>query len=498
MEEKQLLLQMKGITKTFPGVMALKNVDLELKEGEVLGLLGENGAGKSTLIKVLSGAYIPDEGEIYIQGVNQNYSTPEEASEKGISIIYQELNYLTDLTVAENIFLNRLPQKKFPKIVDWTRMYSDAEKIVHELGVFIDPKAYMRDISIAEKQLVEIAKAISQNMIILVMDEPTSALSEKEVEHLLDLVRQIAKRGIGVIYISHRLEELFHVADRVQIMRDGERVSEKTMEETSRDELVQLMVGRKLEAMYPKREIGKGETIFTVTNLSSNYLKNISFQLKAGEILGVFGLMGAGQKEMAECIFGAAKKNTGMIKIRGKDVQIHSPKDAIKEGVAYLSDERKIDGLVLVQSVKENISIASIEKMSKYFKINKKLEVKKANEWKEKFDIKTPSISTAVESLSGGNQQKVILAKWLETNPQILILNEPTRGIDVGTKVEIYKLMEAFCEEGLGIIMISSELHEILQLSDRVIVLSEGRLTGEFGREELSQVKLIHSAIGEN
>jgi ABC-type sugar transport system ATPase subunit len=498
MTDNQLLLRMEGITKRFPGVIALKNVDLELKKGEVLGLLGENGAGKSTLIKILSGAYLPDEGEIYIEEVKQNYRTPKEASDQGISIIYQELNYLNELTVAENIFLNRLPLKKLFKNIDWIKLHKESKKFIEELGVNINPKSFMKDISVAEKQLVEIAKAISKNMKILVMDEPTSALSTKEVEHLLELVRKLAKKGIGIIYISHRIEELFKVADRVQIMRDGEKVGERNINFTNRDELVQMMVGRRLDAMYPKREIIKGDIIFEGINIKSDYLNNISFNLKRGEILGVFGLLGAGQKDLTATIFGIKKRNYGDFLINGKKVLINSPIDAIKNGIAFLSDERKKDGLILTQNVKENITTASINKISKFFKMNLRMEAKIANAWKERFDIKTPSIFTLIENLSGGNQQKVILAKWLETNPKVLILNEPTRGIDVGSKVEIYRLMEEFCDKGIGIIMVSSELPEIIQLADRVIVLSRGRKTGEFDRKDITQVNLLHSAIGEN
>jgi ribose transport system ATP-binding protein len=493
----QSFLEMRGITKRFPGTIALNNVSLELRTGEVLGLLGENGAGKSTLIKILSGAYQPDEGEIYIQGERQKFDTPKEASEKGIGIIYQELNYLNDLTVAENIFLNRFPRKKLFGNVDWQKMYRDAETILDGLKSSISPRADMRDLSVSEKQIVEIAKALSQELKFLIMDEPTSALSERETELLLDMVRQMTERGVGVIYISHRLEELFHLAGRVQILRDGEVVGERRIETTNRDELVGLMVGRKVESMYPKRDIGKGAEVLRVQSLSSAYVQNISFALRKGEILGVFGLMGAGQTEMAKSVFGAVRKTSGEIFVEGRRVSIGSPSDAISAGIAYLSDERKLDGLILVQSVRENISTASIKNISNPLRIDTKLEARKAEEWKLKLGIKTPTVDTAVEYLSGGNQQKVVLAKWLQTDPKVLILNNPTRGIDVGAKNELYNLMEDACEKGLGVIMISYELPEILQLSDRVLIMCEGRLTAEFSKEELTQEKLMHSAVGE-
>jgi ABC-type sugar transport system ATPase subunit len=488
---------MRGITKRFPGTVALNKVNLELKTGEILGLLGENGAGKSTLIKILSGAYQPDEGEIYIQGEKQRFATPKEASEKGIGIIYQELNYLNDLTVAENIFLNRLPRTRVFRNVDWKKLNADAQIILTELKSSINPRASMRDLSVSEKQIVEIAKAISQDLKFLVMDEPTSALSERDTELLLDIVKQMTARGVGVIYISHRIDELFHLAGRVQILRDGEVVGERKIETTNRDELVSLMVGRKVDSMYPKRDVAKGGEALVVKSLCTGTVQDVSFTLRKGEILGVFGLMGAGQTEMAKAIFGAVRKTAGEVHVDGRRVSIASSSDAIAAGIAYLSDERKADGLILVQSVKQNISTASLKDVSRPFRIDTKKESRNAEEWRQKLGIKTPSVEAAVEYLSGGNQQKVVLAKWLQTNPKVLILNNPTRGIDVGAKSELYNLMEDACEKGLGVIMISYELPEILQLSDRVLVMCEGRLTAEFQKEELAQEKLMHSAVGE-
>jgi ribose transport system ATP-binding protein len=496
MENKKYLLQMKNITKQFPGVLALNQVNLELFSGEVLALLGENGAGKSTLIKILSGAYQPDAGEIFIEGELQQYKTPREANDQGVSIIYQELNYLNDLTVAENIYLNRWPRGKRGRI-DWKKLNQDAREILDTLEVEIETTSLMKDLSVAEKQLVEIAKALSQDMKILVMDEPTSALAEREAEKLMKLVDKLRKAGTGIIFISHRLDELFLIADRVQVMRDGERVGVVKTSEASRDELIQLMVGRKLNTSYPKRDIAKREVILEVKDISTDYLKHISLQVRAGEILGIFGLMGAGRSELAQCIFGTHKKKEGEVLVEGKPVDIKNPGDAIKNGIAYVTAERKKDGLVLIQSIKENIMTASIDRYSTPFKINKKKEKEFALDWKEKLKIKAPAIDTVVSGLSGGNQQKVVLAKWLVTNPKVLILNEPTRGIDVGAKTEIYNLMEDFCEEGLGIIMISSELPEILQLADRVIVMCEGKQTGEFSFAEMNQEKLMHGAIGE-
>ena len=496
MENDGYLLQMKKVTKSFPGVRALDKVDLELNRGEVLALLGENGAGKSTLIKILSGAYRQNEGEIWIEGELQHYTTPREANEKGVSIIYQELNYLNDLTVAENIFLNRWPKSKGGR-VDWKRLHTEAKVILDTLEVDIPTKRLMRDLSVAEKQLVEIAKALSQKMKILVMDEPTSALSEKETDKLMQLVRKLRDDGTGIIYISHRLDELFLIADRVIVLRDGERVGAVSINEVKREELVQMMVGRKLDAFYPKREIEKGETVMKVNSVSTSFLKEISFCVRSGEILAIFGLMVAGRTELARCIFGAQKMTSGQILMHDKPLEIRKPADAIAGGIGYVTAERKKDGLILIQSVQENVTTASIDRYSKPYKLNRKAEKKVALDWKDKLAIKTPDITTVVSSLSGGNQQKVVLAKWLTTRPKVLILNEPTRGIDVGAKTEIYRLMEDFCAQGMGVIMISSELPEILQISDRVVVMCEGRITAEYSHSEMSQEKLMHGAIGE-
>lgn len=496
MGNNSYLLQMKGITKRFPGVLALNHVDLELSKGEVLALLGENGAGKSTLIKILSGAYQPDEGEILIEGELQQYRTPREANDRGVSVIYQELNYLNDLSVAENIYLNRLPLKGKGR-VDWKKLHEDAKQVLSTLEVTLDTSKNMRELSVAEKQLVEIAKALSQNAKILVMDEPTSALSEKEGEKLMDLVDKLRKNGTGIIFISHRLDELFYIADRIQVMRDGERVGAVFTKEARREELIQLMVGRKVDSFYEKRKIVKKGVVLSVKDIETDYLKKVSFEVRAGEILGIFGLMGSGRTELAQCIFGVHKMRNGEISMDGKPVLIRKPADAIKNKIAYVTAERKKDGLVLIQSVKENVMTASVDRYSKPIRLNTRKEKEIAEKWKQALSIKTPAITTEVKGLSGGNQQKVVLAKWLETDPKVLILNEPTRGIDVGAKAEIYSLMEDFCEQGLGVVMISSELPEVLQLSDRIVVMCEGRITGEFSYEEANQEKLMQGAIGE-
>ncbi|MHC1771410.1 MAG: sugar ABC transporter ATP-binding protein [Flexilinea sp.] len=492
------LLRMQGITKQFPGVMALDKVDLELYKGEVLAVLGENGAGKSTLLKILSGVYTQDSGDIFIEDKKMHYRSPVDALLTGVSIIYQELNYYNDLTVAENIYIGRFPKSSFAT-VNWNKLFIDSEKVLNQLKVNIDPHTVVRNLSTAEKQLVEIARAISQKgMKILVMDEPTSALSDTEVESLLTLVRNIAETGIGVIFISHRLDELFKVADRVQVLRDGKNVGEFFLQETTREELVHAMVGRDISAMYPRKEIAPGKVILEVKGLTNKTLKDISFNVHASEILGVFGLMGAGRTEMCQVIFGASSMTSGEILVDGKAINSNLPSDAMRAGIAYVPNERKTEGLILCQTVKENLITAVINKFVQGNRIvmDRQREKENAEKWVDELSISTPNTNTVIESLSGGNQQKVVLGKWLETKPKVILLNEPTRGIDVGAKVEIYKIIEDFCEQGMAVVLVSSEQTEIMALTDRCIVLCEGRLTGMLKTSEYSQERLMHYAIG--
>jgi len=491
------LLKLKGISKEFPGVKALQNVDLELNRGEVLALLGENGAGKSTLLKIISGVYLPDAGEIYVDGEKKNFKIPADAAAEGIGIIYQELSYYDELTVAENIFVGKLPKANRIK-VDWKEMNRRAKEILARLNVQIDPRALVKTLSTAEKQLVEIAKALASDTKILIMDEPTSALNDAEVKSLIEQTRKLAGEGIGVIFISHRLEELFAVADRIQIMRDGKRIDAFSMKDATPEKLVQLMVGREIKDMYPKGEIKKGDVVLEVKHLKNKTLKDISFSVRAGEILGVFGLMGAGRTEMCKAIFGASKLQEGEILMHGKPVKIHSVEDAKKAKIAYLPNDRKKEGLILSQSVKENFASAVIDRYTKGkgFIVDKKRVDRNADKWIKKLNVSTPSGDTVVETLSGGNQQKVVVGKWLETSPDVIILNEPTRGIDVGAKVEIYKLIEELCQEGMAVVMVSSEQAEVLSLTDRAIVLCEGRLTGELCCDDYTQERLMEYAIG--
>lgn len=490
------MLRMTGISKSFPGVKALDNVDLELNAGEVLALVGENGAGKSTLLKILSGAYIRDEGNIQLNGEALGVFTPRESMEKGVAIIYQEIDNFQTLTVAENILVNRLPKTGKVHRIDWKSSMQEAKVALDKISKEIAPNVLMSSLSTAQQQLVEIAKAIHMKMRILVMDEPTSALNRVETERLLQLVKEIANSGVGVIYISHRMDEIFAVADRIQVMRDGKSVASLLSSKTSRDEVVTHMVGRTLEEMYPHIKLPKGKKLLEVKNLTTADIKDISFSLYQGEIVGLFGLMGAGQTELATTLFGDITNRTGKILVDGEEVFFKSPEQAIKKGVAYIPSERKIEGLLKGMHVKANTTISSLGKLMKFLRLDLQKEDRVTKKWIKNLKIRTPSTETNIDSLSGGNQQKVVIAKWLETNPTILILNDPTRGIDVGAKADIYALMEELSSQGIGIIMISSELQETLAMSDRILVMCEGRLTGEVSRENANQEVLMKLAVG--
>ena len=495
MDGNNVVLEMKSITKAFPGVLALNSVEIDLRKGEVLGILGENGAGKSTLIKILAGVYQMDSGEILMEGRNVTFKNPQDANNAGIRVIYQELNTLEALTIAENIFLGELNNDTPFRTVNWRMLNKMASGVLSRLDVDLNPRTVMEDLTIAEKQVVEIAKAIWKEAKILVMDEPTAALSEKDTQTLFNVIRLLKKSGHSIIYISHRLDEIFEITDRVTVLRDGNKIATVNTSETNRDELIRVMVGRELKDMYPKRKVPIGDVVLEVENLNvEDKLYDISFELREGEILGVFGLLGSGRTELVNALFGVIPKQSGRIKVNGKFVNIRNPIDARENKLGLVPLDRKNEGLALILSVKENLTLSNIEDLGTGMLINKRNEEQKAIRWINEVNIKTPSIMTEINSLSGGNQQKVVLAKWLESGSKIMILNEPTRGIDVGAKVEIYQLMESLCENGAGIIMVSSELHEILSIADRVIVLNEGKLVAEFKQEEASQEKLMNAA----
>lgn len=494
MTENNIVLKMEKITKQFPGVLALDNVSIDLKKGEVLGILGENGAGKSTLIKILAGNYIKDDGEIFIDGQKFEINNPGEAMASGIRVIYQELNTLNNLTVAENIFIGEQLVKTGLKIVDWKSMVKKSKIILESLNVDLNPKAVMEDLSVSEKQVVEIAKALSKEAKILVMDEPTAALSEDDTKSLFRIIGTLKEKGVSIIYISHRLKEIFEITDRVTVLRDGKKVKTLVTGETNANELVSLMVGRDIKEMYPKREVPITEVVMEVKEMNAEGLKDISFELRKGEILGIFGLLGSGRTSLVKALFGANPIISGEIFIKGEKVSMKSPRKARDNKIGLVPLDRKIEGLALALGVKENITLANINELGKSFLINKRIEARKAEKWVNDLNIKTPGIDTEVNSLSGGNQQKVVLARWLESGSEVIILNEPTRGIDVGAKIEIYKLMQDLCEKGAAIIMVSSELPEILSIADRILVMSKGRFTEEYSKKEATEEKLLSAA----
>lgn len=491
-------LEMRQIYKTFPGVVAVDHVDLSLYQGEVLALVGENGAGKSTLIKILSGMYKADGGEIVIDGKSYTHYSTKEAIDLGIAIIYQELNYLNDLTVAENILLGQVPVMGPLNTVAYKQMYAQAQELMNSVGLgHRKPTDMVSEMSVAEKQLIEIARAFSRNVKILVMDEPTSALNEAETNKLFELIDKIKARGVGIVYISHRMEEIFKIADRVQIMRDGKYIQTLQVAETNTDELVSYMVGREIRDMFPSRDCTIGETVFAVEGLKTPFLKDISFHVRKGEVVGLFGIMGAGRTEVSRCIVGMQEVDGGVIHMDGESFVNKTPLDSLRRGISYVPAERKTEGVILIAPVKDNITLSNLGKIEQRGKLNLKRERKLAREWVQKLNIKTPEITTETQSLSGGNQQKIVIAKSLNTDPKFMILNEPTRGIDVGAKVEIYNLINRFCQEGKAVLMISSELPEIMALSDRIYVLCEGEITGELTRKDYSQETLLKYAIGE-
>lgn len=485
-----IVLQMKNIVKRYPGVVALNNVSVDFEAGQVHALLGENGAGKSTLIKVLSGAVENDEGQILIDGQSYDRMTPVISRNHGVEVIYQEYNLIPSLTVAENICLG----SKMRGLSNKKEMVQTAQEIFERYGIHIDPKVYVRDLSPAQQQLVEITKAISKNAKIIVMDEPTAQLTMSEVQKLYEIIRNLKEKNCTIIYISHRLEELFEITDCVTVMRDGCYVTTVNTAETDRDKLISLMVGRELTNTYPERNCKTEEVVLEVKNVSSYRNDDCSFVLHKGEILGMSGLVGAGRTELMRAVFGADKRLGGEILLNGKKVNIRSPKEAIELGIGLIPEDRKEQGCFLNMTIEWNIAISNIRNLTKNRLVNKKMIGAQAEKYKEKLNIKTPSLQQRVGNLSGGNQQKVVLAKVMAANTDILIFDEPTRGIDIGARHEIYQLMCELVKEGKSIIMISSDMEELLGMSDRIVVLSEGRVTGELEKEEFSQEKILSLA----
>jgi ribose transport system ATP-binding protein len=493
--ENESLLRMERISKRFPGVQALDKVDFEVYPGEILGLVGENGAGKSTLIKILSGVYAKDEGDIWFRGQKVEPRNPQEAQMLGISTIYQELALVPHLSVAENLFLNREPRRlRQLGLVDFRQMEHDAEAILADLGVHISPRRLVKDLTVAGQQMVEIAKAVSRHADLVLMDEPTSALSGKEVDALFAIMQRLKDKGVSVVFISHRLEEVLQIADRVIVMRDGRRVGSLPIREATQAEVIRLMVGREV-VLFPKEKAEIGPPVLEVRHLSGGPVQDVSFTVHKGEIVGLGGLVGAGRTEVAKLIFGAAARTGGQIFIDGHEVDIRSPEDALRYGIGFVPEDRKLHGLVLGMDVKENVTLAILREISNSLAVIRAHKQKQiAEEFVRALDIATPSLSQLVKNLSGGTQQKVVVAKWLCAQPKVLIMDEPTRGIDVGAKAEVHALMSRLAKQGIGILMISSEMPELIGMSDRVIVMCQGRVTGEFRREELTQENIMACA----
>lgn len=482
------------ITKRFPGVTALDGVTLSFRRGEVHALLGENGAGKSTLIKILAGAYVPDEGEIRWEGGSYPRMTPKLAKQLGIQVIYQEFNLVPTLSAAENIFLGDFAGNGF--LVDRKAMNRQAAELFAKMNVSLDPEAIVGDLSSAQQQIVEIAKSVSKRAKLLIMDEPSAPLSISEVEAMFDIVRKLKEEGVTIIYISHRMDEIFEIADRVTVMRDGQYVGTKTTASTNREELVNLMVGRELTESYPARSAMPRKPALEIEALSGVGFRNITFAVRQGEIVGLSGLVGAGRTELARALFGADPVASGTIRIEGKEAAIRSPADAIRLGIGLIPEDRKRQGLILRSSVRSNIALPNLRELSRLTVMRSGEESALAEAYRDSLQIKTPTIGQLAVHLSGGNQQKIVLAKWLARNCKILIFDEPTRGIDVGAKQEIYKLMNALAEQGVAIVMISSDMEELLGMSDRIIVLCEGRMTGELSKERFSQQRIMELASG--
>jgi ribose transport system ATP-binding protein len=489
------LLELRHISKQYPGVLALSDVSVRFRKGEVHALVGENGAGKSTLIKVLSGAVSPDEGKIVLDGTEYSSMTPHLSRKLGISVIYQEFNLLPSLSVAENVFMGNLPGKRI--FIDRAQAEKKTADIFKRMRINIDPKTPLRNLSVAYKQMVEIAKALSKNVRVLVMDEPTAPLTTNETDILLDIVAALKKEGVTVIFITHRLSEVFRIADRVTVMRDGCFVEEAEASAVTRDDLIRAMVGRQISDTYPAKNCAIGAAVLEVSALSGSGVEKIDFTVCAGEILGFAGLVGAGRTETMRFIFGADRKSGGSVKILGREVNIRNPRNAVDKGIGLIPEDRKLHGVVLGFPVRWNISLAILNTLSKFSFFNQAQERKISDGLIKALNIRTPGPMQITRNLSGGNQQKVALAKWLAADCDILIFDEPTRGIDVGARYEIYKLMNELCERGKAIIMVSSDMEELLGMSDRIIVLSEGRQTGELQKNEFSQERVLRLASGQ-
>jgi inositol transport system ATP-binding protein len=489
------LLEIHGIRKGFPGVVALDNVGFKLRAGTVHALMGENGAGKSTLMKIIAGIYIPDRGDILFKGQKITLKSPIDALNKGIAMIHQELNLMPHMTVAENVWITREPKNAFG-FVDHGALYRQTEELFKTLNIDIDVRVEIQTLSVANRQMVEIAKAVSYNSDVLIMDEPTSALTEKEVAHLFAIIRTLRAQGKGIIYITHKMNELFEIADEFSVFRDGKYIATKLSTEVTRDDIIKMMVGREITQMFPKMEVPIGEVVLSIKNLClDGVFKNISFDVRAGEIVGMAGLVGSGRSNVAETLFGVTPASSGEIHINGQQMRIDTPAKALAAGMAFLTEDRKETGCFLSLNIQENMDSAVLNQryVSNGFVQNKQLNAD-CIAMAQRLRVKTPSMDETILNLSGGNQQKVLVGRWLLTQPKILILDEPTRGIDVGAKAEIHRLVSELAGQGVAILMISSEMPEVLGMSDRIVVMHEGHVTGILDRKDADQVSIMDLA----
>ncbi len=495
MEEQSIKLELKNISKSFPGVKALSNVSFKLKKGTTHVLCGENGAGKSTLMKIINGIYRQDEGEIFVDGKKVHIREPLDSRKLGIAMIYQELSFVPDLTLEENLCLGHWPTKR-GGAVDWNKIRKDTVSLLKQEGLSYSPDIRLRSLSVSDIQMLEILKAVSASADVIIMDEPTSAITTNEVERLFDKIDRLKSRGVSIIYISHKMEEIFKIADEITVLRDGHVVETRAVKDFDEKTVIELMVGRKIETQYPKKCVKTGEEMLRVQKLTrEGYFRNIDFDLKAGEIIGFAGLMGAGRTEVMRAVFGLDPIEGGRIFVKGKETAIKNVRQAMDAGIAMLSEDRRRYGLIPMLSVSENVSLAALEQFIKKGRWFKDKERKKSKEMCARMRVKAPSLETKVSTLSGGNQQKVILAKWMIREPEILILDEPTRGIDVGAKNEIYQLMTELLDQGKSIVMVSSEMPELLGMCDRIYVMHEGEITGVLMREEFSQEGVMRLAV---
>jgi len=496
MNEENVILKMTGITKRFPGTLALDNVHMTCEKGKVHVLLGENGAGKSTLVKIISGEYTRDAGTIWYDGKEVNFTDVRQAMAAGISMIHQELSLLPERTIAQNIYLGHEPMKKgLNAVIDYKKMVRDSRELLEKLGVDLDPNIQIKKLSIAQKQMVEVVKALSFDVKLVIMDEPTSSLASREIEKLFEIVRKLKKDGVAIIYISHRMDEIKCIGDCVTIMRDGQYIDTVDAATVDLDVLISMMVGRKIEKMYERNYCKPGEVVFETENLTGLRFRNVNIKVRAGEIVSLSGLVGAGRTEIAKAVFGYDPIDSGKVRLMGKEIKRPVPIKSVANGMGFLPEDRKNEGLILPMTISENMVSACLKKIFRNGFLNARKECEIGEKYVEYLKISTPSAEKTVGELSGGNQQKVVIGKWLETGCKFLIFDEPTRGIDVGAKSEIYKLLDSLTKEGYGILMISSEMNEVIGISDRVYVMKEGEITGELNRGDLTQERIMHYAI---